>query len=357
MNDNNTPILSVIVPVYGVEQYIEQCITSLLIQTYSNLEIILVDDGSKGKEGEICDLFAQKDSRIKVIHKENAGLVAARKSGIKAATADYVTFVDGDDFVAKDYYKEIMNWVIKERPDLVAVGFTRYRSEEDSSVYVQSMDSGIYEGERLDYLKNNTNCKDACYYDYSIFPSTWSKVYKRKNLIRNAMTVPEKIRVGEDSAFSFPYILSSEKVIVDNSITGYYYREVLGSMSRKPDMGLFSDAGMLYKYLKPFYSATNKREVMEQLELYRISLLENAICKLTDSVMFSEIHKRCRMIKQLVEESEAFDGVEDYIGNLKIPKRLKEQIELVATQKWFVFELKWRLHVIKRAIKNTIRKE
>ena len=96
-----TDLISVIVPIYRIDRYVGLCIESLINQTYKNLEIILVDDGSPDRCPEICDLYAKKDSRIKVIHKENGGLVSARKAGIMTATGKYVGYVDGDDWVGE----------------------------------------------------------------------------------------------------------------------------------------------------------------------------------------------------------------------------------------------------------------
>ena len=94
-------LVSIIVPVYNLEKYIEKCVRSLLQQTYTNVEIILVDDGSRDESGEICDRLASEDSRIKVIHKENGGLSSARNCGIENATGEYIMFVDGDDFISE----------------------------------------------------------------------------------------------------------------------------------------------------------------------------------------------------------------------------------------------------------------
>lgn len=111
-------LISVIVPIYNVEKYLERSIGALINQTYSNLEIILVDDGSKDRSGEICDEFATRDSRIKVIHKENGGSSSARNMGIEAATGDYIGFCDSDDYPENDLYENLLN-VAKEYPDMV----------------------------------------------------------------------------------------------------------------------------------------------------------------------------------------------------------------------------------------------
>lgn len=111
-------LISVIVPIYNVEKYLERSIGALINQTYSNLEIILVNDGSKDSSGAICDEFAARDSRIKVIHKENGGSSSARNMGIEAATGDYIGFCDSDDYPEKDLYENLLN-VAKEHPDMV----------------------------------------------------------------------------------------------------------------------------------------------------------------------------------------------------------------------------------------------
>ena len=106
---NRETMLSVIVPVYNVEAYLPRCVDSILAQTYSNLEVILVDDGAKDKSGAICDDYAARDSRVKVIHKENGGLSSARNAGLDVAKGDYIAFVDSDDWVKEEAYDAIMN--------------------------------------------------------------------------------------------------------------------------------------------------------------------------------------------------------------------------------------------------------
>ena len=101
--------ISVIIPVYNVQDYLEECVNSILAQTYTNLEIILVDDGSKDNSGQLCDAFSKRDSRVKVIHKENGGVSTARNAGIESATGEYIAFVDADDYIAPDMYSRLMN--------------------------------------------------------------------------------------------------------------------------------------------------------------------------------------------------------------------------------------------------------
>lgn len=121
------PLISVVVPVYRVEEYLPQCIESVLAQTYQNLEIILVDDGSPDGSGAICDAYAARDSRIRVLHKENGGVSSARNAGLAAVTGELIAFVDGDDFVAPDIYERMYGCMeADERLDVVYTACTRY---------------------------------------------------------------------------------------------------------------------------------------------------------------------------------------------------------------------------------------
>ena len=124
------PKVTVVVPVFNVEKYLHQCIESLLNQTYRNLEIILVDDGSTDNSGVICDQYRQKDQRIKVIHKCNQGLGFARNSGMKETTSDYITFMDSDDYADEDMIEELMRPIIDENADTVIGGFKKVNDEK-----------------------------------------------------------------------------------------------------------------------------------------------------------------------------------------------------------------------------------
>jgi len=118
----NNPLVSVIVPVYGVEKYLDRCIRSIVDQTYSNLEIILVDDGSPDNCPQICDSWAEKDCRIKVIHKENGGSSSARNAGLDVFRGQFVSFIDGDDWIELEYYSEMIDLMIQHNAEIGCVG-------------------------------------------------------------------------------------------------------------------------------------------------------------------------------------------------------------------------------------------
>ena len=118
----NDSLISIIVPVYNVEQYLSRCVDSLVNQTYHNIEIILVDDGSPDRSGEICDEYAKKDKRVKVIHQSNGGLSDARNTALDIAKGDYLMFVDSDDWIEPTMYEEMLSFMEKEQLDLVECG-------------------------------------------------------------------------------------------------------------------------------------------------------------------------------------------------------------------------------------------
>ena len=116
-------LVSVIIPAYNIEDYIGRCLDSIISQTYKNLEIIVVDDGSRDYTGEILDNYAKKDRRIKVIHKENGGVSSARNKGIEAAEGDYIGFIDGDDLIEPEMYKTLVDLLEEENADIAHCGY------------------------------------------------------------------------------------------------------------------------------------------------------------------------------------------------------------------------------------------
>lgn len=223
-------LISIIVPIYNIEQYISKCINSIVCQTYSNIEIILVDDGSTDRSGEICDEFAQNDSRIKVIHKNNEGLVRARKSGLNIAQGKYIGFVDGDDYIEPDMYESMLEMAYVTNADMVHTGY-------------EKLGALNLPCNNLDIILDNQNKIDI-FYKYVlgireetiISPSIWSKLFKA-DLIKNCYDqVPDTCCYGEDLISLSYCFLESKKIVFwrrafyhyvvrDNSMTNIYVLE------------------------------------------------------------------------------------------------------------------------------------
>jgi len=177
--------LSVIIPVYNVERYLRQCLESVIHQTYQNLEIILVDDGSTDASAEICDEYAALDDRISVIHQFNSGLLQARYKGLLAASAEYVTFVDSDDWIQTDMYEFLMSEMLENEADLVTSNPIRYTSE-DKQLYD---DDGIIQPLVYDRSDIETKIIPVMLWCekinvWALDPALWSKIFK-KNIFLN----------------------------------------------------------------------------------------------------------------------------------------------------------------------------
>lgn len=224
------PLISIIVPIYMIDRYIGSCIESILNQSYQNLEILLVDDGSKDRCSEICDLYASKDSRIKVIHKPNRGLVSARKAGLRQSTGKYISYVDGDDWIESGFIDELYTAAETTGADMVCAGQTRDLFSK-SAHFTNKMASGVYEGEKLRELwKNMISC--GPFYHTGISTYVWNKLFKREILLEQQAAVDERISIGEDGAVTYPALLKCKKVAVIDSVA-YHYRQREDSMLKQ----------------------------------------------------------------------------------------------------------------------------
>ena len=226
------PLISVIVPIYRIERYLGLCVESILHQTYRNLEIILVDDGSPDRCTEICDLYASKDSRVTVIHKPNGGLVSARKAGILASHGDYIGVVDGDDWIGRGFYMSLLSALTESGSDAAIAGFTRDLFSK-SQVILNTIPSGVYEGEALTSLYGSMlSCGE--FHSYGITTYLWNKLFKRECIIDCQLRVDDGITIGEDAAAVYPALLRCRRVCVtDNS--AYHYRQREDSMLKQSE--------------------------------------------------------------------------------------------------------------------------
>lgn len=224
------PLVSVIVPIYGIEQYIGICIESIINQIYKNLEIILVDDGSLDRCSEICDLYAKKDSRIKVIHKENGGLVSARKAGLTASTGNFVGYVDGDDWIGPGFYESLITLMLVSNADVVAAGQRRDLFTKSEQFY-NVIAPGLYEGERLEELRRQM-ISHGQFYRPGITTYVWNKLFRRDVLLEHQLRVKDGITIGEDGAVSYPVLMNAERVYVADNCA-YHYRQREDSMLKK----------------------------------------------------------------------------------------------------------------------------
>ena len=209
-----TPLISVIVPVYRVEEYLERCVKSILSQTYKNLEVILVDDGSPDQCPAICDACAEKDARVIVIHQENKGLSGARNAGIDAASGEYLAFVDSDDYVSPHFIEELYQLL---QDTGCAIGQCRFSYVKGDGL-VEEGDSAfcIYRGESLMEQLYGPEEKATC------FVVAWNKLYRAELFKETGIRYPEG-RIHEDEATTYRLFHEAKKLaFLDRALYGYY---------------------------------------------------------------------------------------------------------------------------------------
>lgn len=230
-------LVTIIVPVYNVEKYINECIDSLIKQTYKNIEIILVDDGSKDKSGVICDNYAAADPRIKVIHKKNEGLGFARNTGLKAAQGKFVTFIDSDDKADADLVESLMNEIYEVNCDTCIGGFKRI-SENGIVSFVERYDETVFEGKDV-YNKMFARMLGSAPDKHdAIRMSVWNVMYSMDIIRKHNIEFPsERLFISEDIIWDSEYYKYAQKAVVIGS-TAYNYRITPGSLTQKykPDM-------------------------------------------------------------------------------------------------------------------------
>lgn len=244
------PKVSIIVPIYNVENYLDRCMQSLLNQTLKDIEIIMVDDGSPDNCPRLCDEYAKKDSRIKVVHKENAGLGYARNTGLDVATGEYVAFVDSDDYVSIDMYKTLYNYASDKNIDVIYCGF---RKEFNINHYLDISECKTYEeyiGESIksiipDFVASPPYEKKEYVHDMSV----WHSIYRREIIISNRIRfMSERDYVSEDIPFQIDFLTCCKKIAFIPNIL-YYYCYNQGSLTKSFSISKFEKTKALYHLL------------------------------------------------------------------------------------------------------------
>lgn len=225
--------VSIIVPVYNAEKVLHYCVDSILKQTYKDFELILVDDGSTDKSGEICDKYANENENVIAVHIENGGVSKARNTGIENAIGDYICFIDSDDYIAEDYLEELIN-TKEDFPDCdnIWCGFQTVTDYNDSN----SKYNLACEKEKL----SEYNCSEIMtLHEKWLSQMPWNKLYKTSIIKENNIKFPENLSLGEDLIFNLNYIdYTNGKIVVINKPLNYYLRTEKESLDNKyyPDL-------------------------------------------------------------------------------------------------------------------------
>lgn len=270
----SSPLLTVIIPVYNTEKYLRKCLDSVTGQTLREIEIICVDDGSTDRSPQMLDEYAQKDARIKVIHKENGGLVSVRKLGVKIAGGKYVGFVDSDDWIETDMYERL--YCAAEDNDADMASSNYWQEGAYSNVSKDGVEPGIYEGAGMDCLRKHS-ILHLPKHDKGMSGSLCTKIFRTSMLQEVMPHIPEGIRVSEDKVTTVTFLLECRRAAVLDAAY-YHYRINQASMFHAEDTNYLLNYQMVYTYFKSLYRHPNFTDSMrKQAELYVVQFLIKGI--------------------------------------------------------------------------------
>lgn len=296
-------LIAVIVPVYNAEQYLSTCVKSIMQQTYKNLEIILIDDGSTDSSYYICTQMLELDSRIKVLHKENGGPISAKKLGLESTEAEYIMFVDADDWINKDCCKKAYD-AITSNNNLEIVCWSYYKT------YINVEEKNVIFNDTQLIDCNNTNVN---YYDMKIIGNTWAKLYNKQVLKDEWFN--ENLSNGEDVEFNFR-IFSKVKCILALNEFLYHYRIREDSSVRKYSEEAINEYTKTITYMKQDIKEQNKLQINAYYSFGAVAFL--MICM---NMIFTKEYGKSYFSK--VKATKELSKKEPYKDILKNSKHVK----------------------------------
>ena len=313
------PYLSVIVPIYQVEPYLRECVDSILAQEFEDMEIILVDDGSPDGCPKICEEYAGKDHRIRVIHQANGGIVRARKAGIAIASGRYVTFVDSDDWIDRDMYSTLYREAQRTDADIIITG-TVVENNGRQEILTNPAEAGLYTGEKLKQL-HQTMLYAGTFYQPGIYPVVWNKWFKREILQKNLYALDDAISLGEDMACTYPCLMDAKKILIYGDKIFYHYRIRKDAMTKQSPKAAAVKYVHLHQYLEQIFPEQKYPQIAEQLGYHRAYLA--AVVLLEEILKYNRIRnlkKGIRISDECMEDKNLqylTDGLR--IKQMKIP--------------------------------------
>lgn len=296
--------ISIIVPIYNAEKFLQTCLDSIVSQTYKNLQIILVDDGSRDQSSKICDRYAEADSRILTIHQENHGAVYARNIGIENAEGEYIAFADADDWLESNMIERLYKSLMINDADVSMCG----RREDTGSTSI-SVNHGFLVG----YYDKNKMIEEiypnmivnTSFFQWGIFPGLWDKLFKKELLKRMHADVDIRITMGDDALCTYPYLLKANSIyILDECL--YHYRQTPTSMvhqqgdsakERERFQLLYHEGNRLFKKYADIYDLREQwKEYVLFLMLPRADILYENMEQLPYLYPYPHVKKGSRII-------------------------------------------------------------
>ena len=296
--------ISIIVPVYKVEKYLVRCIESIRRQTYSNLEIILVDDGSPDLCPYICDEYAKKDKRIVVIHKENGGLSDARNAGIEIAKGEYIGFIDSDDYIHQNMYESLLKTLIENQADIVVCDVEKVYDERQMIRDEGKFGTQLYTG-----IQAVENIFDADLYLRSVV--AWGKLYKKS--LFDDVRYPEG-KINEDEFTTYRLFYKSNRVIYIDQKYYYYFQRQDSIMGRKK-REILDDSLEAYEEMGDYFEKRDEKFITQLVKYRYLCMIKEEAANLKKSVKSKDRKKGRELDKKYCYE------YKKYIKDIQKAKR------------------------------------
>ena len=298
-------LVSIIIPIYNAENNISKCIESILKQTYSNIEVLCINDGSKDNSKEILEKYQKEDERIIIINKENSGVSDTRNLGISHAKGDYVMFIDADDYIEKNYIKEMINIANKYECDHVISGYTEVNNNQKKEKTIYRDKEETFD---ITYPKEINNA-----FKTSEFNPCWKQLISRKLLLKNKIKFNKEIKYGEDMLFSLECYVKSKKTMYLKKF-GYYYTMNETSVMRKKDIEshkkYYSDNKLTTELIIGNYNLT--QENIQSLYFKTLVIFNNICTRVIKN------QNNYRSVKKIIlDERESYNQI---FKKCKIPK-------------------------------------
>ena len=278
-------IISVVVPIYNTEKYLEKCLESIINQSCEDFQIVLVDDGSTDESGKICDVFAGRDKRIKVVHQKNQGLVRARKVGLEEAEGDYVYYVDSDDWLDKNVIETFMNIILKFQVDIVSVGIKREYGGGKIQIDPVSFKDGFYNKkdikEKIIPKLINTNK----FFEWGQHLTYWHYLIRKNVLYENQRKVSDHIRMAEDIICVFPCILDANSMYICSDVY-YHYRQRSDSMKWIEQEDEYKNLQLASCILVKKFSMEKEKDIL--LKKVKYLMLFELLTSVPSTVLFKD---------------------------------------------------------------------
>ncbi len=309
----NNPLFSICIPVYNTEKYLRQCLDSVFMQDFVDFEVVMVDDGSKDDSLKICEEYQSKDARFFVLHQENAGAIAARKTALKLAKGEYVIVLDSDDYLAEGLLQRLSKIILQHKPEIIKLNYARFLNDKVTE-YRNKFQNRVFYGDEIQvvhcsliYDKELTGIHTGVSY------SICTTVAKRDLLIAHQIEVPQEIRLGEDLAVTAPMVYGAKSIYFTDTID-YYYRDTPGSIMNSFKVDELKRIEILLHYLAEKIPG----RYHYSLNVYAVNMIwwymagaarnynKTQFCKIIKAeinAFYNQCIKKCKIYKPSINES------------------------------------------------------